>query len=671
MATCTTAYWDANSSTPRVSLTVEVSSQTGSTVTLSWTFEYITSYAVSTSIPHDCTVTIDGSKVYDSSYAINGKKGTYTIQTGSKTVNKSTADRSVSFSCSMDFSGITWSGKYAGSNKTASGSISIDGKTSYTVTYNANGGTGAPSSQTKWHDTTLTLSSITPTRSGYTFKGWATSSSSTTVAYASGASYSYNESVTLYAVWGAKTYTVSYNANGGTGAPSSQTKTHNVSLTLSSTKPTRTDYNFVGWGTAASSTTVSYNPGSTYKDNASITLYAIWEVGYVKPRVYSLVVSRCNSDGTYNEEGTYANVTFEYTCDLTVSKVEIAWESYSSTKETTTVSASGTSGVITTTVGNGEISTDSTYTITVTVSDSKGSSSATTTLNGSLFPMDFKSGGTGVSFGKPSELGMTESLGGTGVADFAFDAKFNEPVYGKALGMDKLPQIPANSDLNDYKEPGCYAVYSNADAATCTNIPVDAAGRLEVWSATGEGLRTEEWSYIRQRYIPYNAANATWERDINRNTSNVWTYKDWWRSSLTPDASAVVYSGGPQKTLWSGAWYMTSGHTVNLSEPVSAQQNGIVLIFSAYGNVDGDAAAFDNDLHSFFISKLEVSLYEELDHIFVLARSESGIDYWGFKRLDISDTTISGYSINGNSGTNESGIKYHNGKFVLRRVLGV
>ena len=43
----------------------------------------------------------------------------------------------------------------------------------YTVSYNANGGSGAPSSQAKQYDKTLTLSSIKPTRAGYTFKGWA------------------------------------------------------------------------------------------------------------------------------------------------------------------------------------------------------------------------------------------------------------------------------------------------------------------------------------------------------------------------------------------------------------------------------------------------------------------------------------------------------------------
>ena len=146
----------------------------------------------------------------------------------------------------------------------------------YTVSYNANGGSGAPSSQTKTHGTTLTLSTQKPTRSGHTFLGWATSSSATSAQYQPGGSYTSNSSVTLYAVWKAQTYTVSYNANGGSGAPSSQTKTHDVTLTLSAQQPTRDGYTFLGWSTSASIGPARYWPGTSYFDNANITLYALW-----------------------------------------------------------------------------------------------------------------------------------------------------------------------------------------------------------------------------------------------------------------------------------------------------------------------------------------------------------------------------------------------------------
>ena len=169
----------------------------------------------------------------------------------------------------------------------ASMSYTVPALTSYKVSYNANGGSGAPSAQTKYYGKTLKLSSTKPTRTGYTFKGWATSASGS-VAYASGANYTTNAAVTLYAVWQKITYTVSYNANGGTGAPSSQTKTYGVNLTLSSTKPTRASYvdengstvsyTFKGWATSSSSSTVAYKAGTTYTANASVILYAVWQV---------------------------------------------------------------------------------------------------------------------------------------------------------------------------------------------------------------------------------------------------------------------------------------------------------------------------------------------------------------------------------------------------------
>ncbi len=46
--------------------------------------------------------------------------------------------------------------------------------TTYTVKYNANGGTGAPSAQTKYFNTDLKLSTQMPTRAGYTFSQWTT-----------------------------------------------------------------------------------------------------------------------------------------------------------------------------------------------------------------------------------------------------------------------------------------------------------------------------------------------------------------------------------------------------------------------------------------------------------------------------------------------------------------
>ena len=179
----------------------------------------------------------------------------------------------------------------------------------YTVSYNANGGSGAPASQTKYHGTALTLRSTVPTRSGYKFLGWSTSSTATSPTYTAGGSYTANANATLYAVWekNPTQYTVSYNANGGSGAPASQTKSENVAITLSSTKPTRSGYTFLGWSTSSTATAPTYYPGSSYTANASVTLYAVWEK---LPETYTI---KYNANG-----GTGAPATQTKTEDVNI-----------------------------------------------------------------------------------------------------------------------------------------------------------------------------------------------------------------------------------------------------------------------------------------------------------------------------------------------------------------
>lgn len=288
----------------------------------------------------------------------------------------------------------------------------------YTISYNANGGSGAPGAQTKYYGKNITLSSAKPTRSGYTFQGWATSSGGG-VAYASGASYTSNSNATLYAVWKAITYTVSYNANGGSGAPGAQTKTHGVNLTLSGTKPTRTNYTFKGWATSSSATTAAYSAGGTYTTNSNVTLYAVWSLAYTKPSITNVTVRRSNSSGTASDSGTYIYVGCNWKTSYTVSSVKIELASSSGTS-TTNVSASGTSGTVSQTIG-GSLSTEMAYTVRIIVTDSGGSWTVSKSVPGALFVFDALKGGKGVSFGKAAEL--------SDHADFAFKTRHRNHGY--------------------------------------------------------------------------------------------------------------------------------------------------------------------------------------------------------------------------------------------------
>jgi len=74
-------------------------------------------------------------------------------------------------------------------------------------------------------------------------------------------------------------YVVEYNANGGSGAPEAQSKTHGTALTLSSTVPTRDGYTFAGWATSAEGV-VAYSAGGSYTTDNDIVLYAQWTPTY-------------------------------------------------------------------------------------------------------------------------------------------------------------------------------------------------------------------------------------------------------------------------------------------------------------------------------------------------------------------------------------------------------
>ena len=90
-------------------------------------------------------------------------------------------------------------------------------------------------------------------------------------------STNYKDSSYVYWTVRPSSYIVQYDANGGSGAPSNQTKIYDETLYLSQTKPIRPGYTFKGWNTKASGSGISYNPGEKYTLNDSITLYAIWE----------------------------------------------------------------------------------------------------------------------------------------------------------------------------------------------------------------------------------------------------------------------------------------------------------------------------------------------------------------------------------------------------------
>lgn len=156
--------------------------------------------------------------------------------------------------------------------------------TNNTLSFNANGGTGTMASQTIATDATTTLNSNAFSRAGYTFAGWATSAGGA-VAFANEASYTMGISdATLFAVWNANTYTVTFNGNGSDGGSmASQNYVTGTTANLTANAFTRTGYTFSGWNTSADGLGTSYANSASYTmGTANVTLFAQWVV-YVGP----------------------------------------------------------------------------------------------------------------------------------------------------------------------------------------------------------------------------------------------------------------------------------------------------------------------------------------------------------------------------------------------------
>ena len=196
-------------------------------------------------------------------------------------------------------------------------------KLTYNVVYDANGGTGAPSSQKKDYGSSLTLSTTKPSKPGYTFNGWNTEANGSGDSYASGGTYSKNENVILYAQWKLITYTISYTLNGGTASPANPTSYNVTTSTFTLNNPTRTGYTFTGWtgtGMSSATKTVTISKGSTgdrsYTANWTANSDTKYVVNHYQMNVsgsgYTLKETE-NKTGTTASSVTIANLKKTYT----------------------------------------------------------------------------------------------------------------------------------------------------------------------------------------------------------------------------------------------------------------------------------------------------------------------------------------------------------------------
>ena len=194
---------------------------------------------------------------------------------------------------------------------------------------------------------------------------------------------------------------VSYNANGGTGAPAAQTKWYGEFLTLSGAKPTRQNYVFQGWSTSANGA-VAYQPGGRYGSDSNVTLYAVWKLATRPPTVTSFTAQRVDADGNPSKSGTRVQLTVAYKCDTAgdssnaVQSLKVAVQSGATWAEQT-VSASGATGTASAVLDG--LSADSAWRFRVAVRDKYGTASAYTTVGPQRFLLDVSADGRGIGIG--------------------------------------------------------------------------------------------------------------------------------------------------------------------------------------------------------------------------------------------------------------------------------
>lgn len=223
---------------------------------------------------------------------------------------------------------------------------------------------------------------------------------------ANGTAYTFNQSTsattltaTLY-IYGLKatgtitlparrSYNVTYNANGGSRAPAAQKKYHGMALALSTGRPTREGYTFVGWATSATATSAAYQPGGTYNTDAALSLYAVWKV----------VVTGKLTARRKGDESTEGELTFTWSAKVAPALSYTV--SPTGTSNGAMAAPSGTSGTSTGKVTG--CSVDKTYTViltaTVAASSASGAARAASSyqfsaqITSAQYLLDFREGG--------------------------------------------------------------------------------------------------------------------------------------------------------------------------------------------------------------------------------------------------------------------------------------
>ncbi len=385
-------------------------------------------------------------------------------------------------------------------------------------------------------------------------------------------------------------------------------------------------------GTASAAVTVTDSRGRT------ATFTKTWTVvAYATPKIVKFTAARCLADGTENYDGTFVKAAFNFSIASVNSKNKntyvIEYKPQSGT--TWTALTNGTGYAVNTSIisADGPFDVDTSYDLRLSITDSFTTIRGLTEIPTAFTLLDFNASGRGVAFGKVSE--KTEGVEFALPVSFGHGETSSSPIY-----------LQSGQDLNAILEPGYYAIPNAAVSGTLVNKPwtSTATGGLYVM-VEGDGMGKVQIAHRLSK-----DDGEIYERSYYQNA-----WGNWYR-----------VHNGRGKVLWSGGYYMTATHTIALSEKVSQQPNGIVLVFSRYSG----GAAQDYHWNEFFVSKEWVRRHPGTGHSFMMT-NDGLFSLMATKYLYIHDDKIGGNDVNGQSGTGTSGITYNNAGFVLRYVIGV
>ncbi len=381
-------------------------------------------------------------------------------------------------------------------------------------------------------------------------------------------------------------------------------------------------------GTLSISATVTDKRGRTATASASATVKE-----YSEPIINQLKVKRCDANGVESEQGEYVQVTFSATATSLDNKNTVNYKlEYKPTSltEYTVVNLSSYNNAYTVTDATYIFAADTgkSYDIKITVTDAISEPTTKTTVASTASTMmHFPANGKGLGLGKITEF---DGL------DIGFLTRFSGGIMPVLLIAD--------TDLNDVRTPNIY-YGENVMTNRYLNCPI-ASGTfvLEVAAAGGEGQMKQRFSFC--------------SKDKARVFERYYYYSAWGEWVCVSDFGGTL--------LWQGGFYMQGSHKIALSEPISKQPNGIVLVFSRYSS----EVVQDYHFNHFFVHKAFVGLHPTSESQFLMS-ADGLLGVVASKCLYIRDTEIEGHDNNTATGTSISGITYDNKGFVLRYVIGV